>query len=534
MYERSAIVLEKYMNKVFEFDSSYNLKTNCINYKEILEEIENYQVLVENESKIIQEFDDTVKEIEEIQKKQDKLYEENQKLEKSRNVLFTDLGEDANILENKIKKIESSLEKNNETLKNLREDFVKYLTDFSKRQKERNKCEKAKRIAETNHISYINKMKEEFKSINVKDVAKLKEFLNSEKDLIKKELNDIMTKNGKNEKIPFNQDVLKMSIKARINIAEKEAENYIFIYDKMKKLLSEIENDNLRMNKYTKALRDSNVKLAFLEAEKEYIVGFLDYERMTAITGLRVHKKKMEEACQNFELDMIQIHNLYELLLKEISNKSTKKAYKELYNKTYLKNIEDKEKNFEKEVNNIKINMGTVINSNYWRIEGIKNVYMVFNEQVTENFGKDLSEYRLEGINDTDEMEEDDVQNEVINKNPEFMEEYEDEDYEDEEYEDEEYEDEEYEDEEYEDYEDEDYEDEDYEDEEYDDEFDEELEKQKNEKVEEIDDDDWEKEIMQQLNRKRSSKNSSKKQNANIFGKLFKDKKDKGSNKRRK
>ena len=523
MYERSAIVLEKYMNKVFEFDSSYNLKTNCINYKEILEEIENYQVLVENESKIIQEFDDTVKEIEEIQKKQDKLYEENQKLEKSRNVLFTDLGEDANILENKFKKIESSLEKNNETLKNLREDFVKYLTDFSKRQKERNKCEKAKRIAETNHISYINKMKEEFKSINVKDVAKLKEFLNSEKDLIKKELNDIMTKNGKNEKIPFNQDVLKMSIKARINIAEKEAENYIFIYDKMKKLLSEIENDNLRMNKYTKALRDVKVKLAFLEAEKEYIVGFLDYERMTAITGLRVHKKKMEEACQNFELDMIQIHNLYELLLREISNKSTKKAYKELYNKTYLKNIEDKEKNFEKEVNNIKINMGTVINSNYWRIEGIKNVYTVFNEQVTGNFDKDLSEYRLEGIN---EIEEENIESQkIINEDEEVIED--NEDYDDEEYDEYEDDDDEYEDE-YE-YDEEEYEDE-YDEEEYKDEYDEDnyeeddLEDQRNEKVEEIDDDDWEKEIMQQLNKKRSSRSTNKKQNTNIFGKLFGDK----------
>ena len=49
--------------------------------------------------------------------------------------------------------------------------------------------------------------------------------------------------------------------------------------------------------------------------------------------------------------------------------------------------------------------------------------------------------------------------------------------------------------------------------------------------VVEIDDDDWEKEIMQQLNRKRTSKTTSKKQNTNIFGKLFKDKKDKNNKK---
>ena len=54
------------------------------------------------------------------------------------------------------------------------------------------------------------------------------------------------------------------------------------------------------------------------------------------------------------------------------------------------------------------------------------------------------------------------------------------------------------------------------------------YEKNTNEKiVEEIDDDDWEKEIMQQLNRKRTSKTTSKKQNTNIFGKLFKDKNNK-------
>ena len=34
---------------------------------------------------------------------------------------------------------------------------------------------------------------------------------------------------------------------------------------------------------------------------------------------------------------------MYELITREISGKATKKAYKELYNKEYLKNIEEKE-----------------------------------------------------------------------------------------------------------------------------------------------------------------------------------------------
>ena len=576
MYERSAIVLERYMEKIFEFNKTNNLKTNFDNFKELLEEIENYQILAEKEGKVIQEFDDTVKKIEDIQNKQDKLYKENQKLEEMRNQLFLDLGEDSKILDNKFKKVEKSLEQNNEKLKEFREEFIKYLSDFSVRQKERNKCEKARRVGEANHLSYIKKMQEDFNAINVKDAVKLKEFINSEKELVKNELKDIMTKNGKNEKIGFNQDILKVAIKARINIAEKEAECYVLIYEKMKKLLNDIEADNLKINKYKKTSRDVEVKLAFLDAEKEYIFGLLDYERMTIIAGSRQHKKKMEEACQNFELDMIQIHNLYELILREIANKSTKKAYKELYNKTYLKNIEDKEKNFEEEVNNIKINMGTVINSNYWRIEGIKNVYNVFQEQISEKFERDLSEFQLEEIEeeilenpkqdkkknskkqvieeDLQDDEEDDDYYEEDDYEDDYDDEYEEDDYEDdyddeyEEDEDEDYYDDEYEEDDYEDdYDDEYYEDDEeeyYDDDEYDDEWLDDIEghnkktKTKNSKtnpknkndIKEIDDDDWEKEIMQQLNRKRNSKNN-RKQNTNIFGKLFKDKKEKGNKK---
>ena len=53
----------------------------------------------------------------------------------------------------------------------------------------------------------------------------------------------------------------------------------------------------------------------------------------------------MEQACKDFDGDMVQIHNLYNLLTREITGKSTKKAYKELYNGTYLLGIEEKKKN---------------------------------------------------------------------------------------------------------------------------------------------------------------------------------------------
>lgn len=396
MYERSAIVLEKYMEKVLKLNKQYNLKKNSENYSELINEIENYQNVTEKELEVIQEFDDTAKEIENLQQEQEKLYKANKQLEEERAQLFTELGEEAEVLDIKLKKIENLLEKNNEKLKEIRSEFIKNLTDFSKKQKNRNKCEKARRIGEANHISYVERMHTEFDELDVKDIVSLKDFINFEKEKVRQEALEIMIRNGKNEKVSFNQDVLKRAIKVRIDIAEREAECYISVYDKMKKLLAEPDSDVIRLNKYQKTLRDTSVKLAFLNAEREYIAGFLDYERMAAISGPRVHKKMMIEACNNFELDIMQIEKLYELIIRETISKSTKKGYNQLYNKTYLKNIEDKEKNFEQEVNNVNISMGTVINSNYWRIEGIKNIYNVFQEEVSQKFNRDLSEYKIE------------------------------------------------------------------------------------------------------------------------------------------
>ena len=214
-----------------------------------------------------------------------------------------------------------------------------------------------------------------------------------------------MIKNGKNEKIGFNPDVINKAVKTRISIAEKEAEFYTSIYERTKKFLSEKDNENLKLSRYKKLLRDVSVKLEFLNAEKEYIVGFLDNERITSMNTKKVHNNMMKEACENFDLDIKQIENLYELILRETTNKSTKKGYKELYNKTYLRDIEEKEKSFEQEANKVKINMGTVINSNYWRIEGIKNIYTVFQEEVSRKFDKDLSDYRIEDVEEEEEIE---------------------------------------------------------------------------------------------------------------------------------
>lgn len=415
MYERSAIVLEKYFNKIFGFNEKNNLKNLYNSYKNIIEETCKYQEIIEEEEKQIEQFDQIANEIRNIQQEQKKLYKSNIKLEEDRNKLFDDLDEDPALLEKKLEKIGQTILSNNERLEELKNGFTENLNEFNERQKERNKCSKARRIEEGTHIQLIEELKKELQEIDVNKIKELKQFASAETlDDIKKEIAEIMISNGKDEKVKFNEDVVEKSVNARTKIAQKEAESYILVYDKTKRLLNEIENEDIKLDKYQKTLRDVSVKLEFLKAEKEYIVSFLDNERMTAINGLKAHKVMMAEACEKFELDIEQFENLYQLVLREIAGKSTKKAYNELYNKEYLKNIEEKEKNFEEAINNIKLKAGTIINSNYWRIDGIKNIYEVFQNEITTKFGKDLSEYQLEEL----EEEIEDEPEEQANYNP--------------------------------------------------------------------------------------------------------------------
>ena len=438
MYERSAIVLEKNFNTILGFDQKTNLKTIYKDFKELAEEIENYQQILEEEDKIISEFDKVANEIRKIQQEQKKLYKSNIKLEEDRNQLFDNLDEDPEIISKKLKKIEENIAENNKRLEELRESYVTSLTTFSQKQEERNVCSRNRRAEEKKHLQIIEKTTNNLNDIDKSIIKELKDFINSECENEKQEIIEIMINNGKDERVPFNKDVIQNAVEMRTDIAKKEAECYINAYEKTRRLIAEINNDDVKLDKYTKTLRDISVKMAFLKAKKMYIVSFLDNERMSAINGLKAHKQLMEESCNEFKTDMEQFDNLYSLILREIAGRSSKKAYKELYNKEYLKNIEEKEKNFEQEINNIKIHAGAIINSNYWRIDEIKNIYHVFQNEVSEKFGKDLSEFKLEENEDEivsdkkSEIEDDIFKTEIPDDDVEYIEEYEyDDDYED-------------------------------------------------------------------------------------------------------
>ena len=395
MYERSAIVLENYFEKVLGLDKESNLKDNYNNYSRLIEEIKEYQRIIWEEDKVIKKFDESASEIEDIQSKQNKIHEQNVKVEEERNELFNDLGENTSSLDQKLQKIEEILDKNNASLKDLREQYVKTLIIFIERQKERNKYARIHRTEETNYLNILKQTNEDFEKFNYKQIQTVKTYLDNYKEK-NEELVEIMLKNGRNERVPFNEQVIRKAVEERSKIAKDEAELYISVYERMRKLLAEVNNGTVKLAKSEKLLRDVSVKLAFLRAKKEYIIVFLDNERMTAMNGKKAHERLMEDACKNFELDIKQINNLYNLIIKKTVGRAKKKAYKELYNKNYLRDIEEKEKDFEEEAINIKINTGTLINSNYWRIEGIKNVYNTFQDEVSEKFDKDLSEYRID------------------------------------------------------------------------------------------------------------------------------------------
>ena len=441
MYERSAIVLEKNFSTILGLDQKVNLKTIYKDYKEITEEIQKYQLIINEEDNIINDFDKTANEIRSIQQEQKKLYKSNLKLEEERNQLFDNLDEESEIIERKLTKIENTISENNDKLIELRKKYVNSIAEFAQKQIDRNMCSRNRRTEEKKHLQLIEKITNDLNDIDKETLKNVKNFINLDNEDEKREIVETMINNGKDERIPFNKDVIENAVRVRDEIAKKEAECFVTIYERTRRLIAEINNDDIKLEKYKKALRDTSVKLAFLKAEKLYIVSFLDNERITAINGLKAHKQLMEESCNNFQADMEQFNKLYDLILREISSKSSKKAYRELYNKEYLKNIEEKEKSFEKEINNIKIHSGAIINSNYWRIEEIKNIYHVFQNEVTEKFGKDLSEFQLEEHEEEvipvekTEPEDDIFKTEISDDDVEYVDEFEYED--DDEYDDE-------------------------------------------------------------------------------------------------
>ena len=266
MYERSAIVLENYFTKKLFLNKENNLKDNYESYNRIIEEIKEYQRIIEEEERVIEKFDESASEIEELQKKQKKIYETNIKVEQERNDSFNDLSENTSSLDQRLQEIENIVDENNGTLKDLREKYVKALIIFTERQKERNKYARLHRTEEASYLNILKQTNTNFEKFNYKQIQDIKESLDNYDE---EEIIEIMLKNGKNERVPFDENVIRIAVEERTKIAKEEAELYISIYERMRRLLAEVNKGTVKLAKSEKALRDVSVKLAFLKAKKD-------------------------------------------------------------------------------------------------------------------------------------------------------------------------------------------------------------------------------------------------------------------------
>ena len=404
MYERNAIVMERYFGNLFGYDEKSNIKNNYKNYSELIERLDKYQEVTKEEDKVIVEYDEIIKKIKDIQKNQDILYKKNNKLMESRKDIFENIDENIDGLKKKLDKIEEETKNNAEEMKNNGEKFILELTEFNNKSVNRNQCSRNRRIVENDYQKKLKETVTNMNNINIEKVNEIKNFFKSENNIHEEIQNKIM-KNGEKEKIPFDLNVIQKATDLQTEIEEKQTEILCSAYDKTNRLLVEIKNDAIKLDKHKKMIKDSDCKLNFLNAMKEYLTLFLDNERLNIVGGEKEHKKLMNSACENLEEDFIQIKNLYSLLTKEISGKSTKKNYKELYRPEYLYDLEEKEKEFESNISRLNV-IGTVIYPDYWRIQGMQKIFETFKDSIQNVYKKDLSEY--EPITAYDEKLEED------------------------------------------------------------------------------------------------------------------------------
>ena len=392
MYERNAIVLERYFNQMFGYNLKNNIKANFIDYCEFIECLERYYQISEEEESIVNEYDLIASKITEVQQKQDSLNKKNDKLQKLRMEIFSNIDDNSESIQRKIFDINNSIQSINEEIKENAEKFVEYVSKFNEKTSIRTKCEKSMRTIEAEYNRRLNNMLDNYKDIDIVIEKKAKEFIETDTKEIEDELKDKIEKNGAKEKVPFSKEVIEKAISLCIQIQKNENRIFVNIYDKCNKLFNEIKNNTIKVEKHNKTIKDSKSELEFLNAMKEYLVQFLDNERLTAVNGEKDHNSLMKEACKNLDKDWTQINNLYTLLKKEITNKANKKSYTDLYNIDYLKELEKIAEEFDMQIKKLNLPV-TIINPNYWRIEGMKKIYDVFNNCVTDNYGRDIYEF---------------------------------------------------------------------------------------------------------------------------------------------
>ena len=426
MYERNAIVLERYFDKIFDFKNSSNLRENYLNYRKLFECYGTLCDAREKEEFSQNEFSIASKEISKLQKNQEKLYNKGAKFEYSRYVIFNNIKETPEDIEKHLNKVEEDVQKNSDDLKALGEKFVQAVIDYNEKEERLKEAKVQREKAQKEYNDVYQKAQKCYGEISEEMLQNAKAFIASDNKENRKELQDIFENNGKNEKNQFDPDVISNTINKSIEINKIEVDTYLAGYDRISKLLEEIETDAVKNDKHTKYYKDSKAKLDFVAAEKEYLIQFLDNERIGAIYDKKVHRKLMLEACKKFVLDFEQIDKLYEIIIKETIGRSTKKIYKENYHKEYLVELESASIEPSLDTGRMRQEAIAFMNLNYWRVEGIRRVYEAFEEVVTTINEKDLSEFIPEELKAREENVEnivppEEISEESVQEEPEIF-----------------------------------------------------------------------------------------------------------------
>lgn len=393
MYERNAIVLERYFYGIFDFKNDCNLRNNYNNYRKLFDCYGALCSAKEKEETCKSEFLDASNKITELQKTHEKLYNRSAKYEYSRYIIFCNTEEGSETIEKHLNKVEEDVQRNNEELKELGENFVKAISDYNEKDTNLKNATSEREKAEQEYNEIYEKAKACYSEMPEELLEKVRQFIDSENKENKKELQEIFEDNGKNEKNQFDPDVISNAINKSIEIYKVEMEIYLAGYDRIEKLFEEIESDSLKNDKHTKYCRDSKAKLEFLNSEKDYVVQFLDNERIGAIYDKKTHRKLMLEACKKFALDFAQIDKLYDIIIKEAAGRWTKKIYKENYNKEYLIDLETVGEEPSLDTGRMRQEAIAFVNLNYWRVAGMREVYDAFEEVVTTIYERDLTEF---------------------------------------------------------------------------------------------------------------------------------------------
>ncbi len=404
MYERNAIVIDRYFSSLFGFDKKNNIKNNANNYFELVEALEKYQNASDEENVIMTDFESIALKIKNTQSKQEDLELKERKYFEYRKILFENLDEDDLTLKKEFDKIENEISVIENDIKENAEIFVEEIKEFNDKSEIRNKCGRQRRVVENDYQKALDTTIENYKNISKDKLKEIKSFIKTEnKQNIINQMKESILKNGAKEKVPFDSNVINKAIDISLYLEGKKAEILLSIYDKTTKLINEIKNDSIQIEKHLKHVNNFKSKLDFLNVITDYIIIFLDNERMNTIGGEEEHKKIMSEACEHLQEDLEEIQNMYSLIVKEINGKASKKQYKELYNIDYLNKLKEDERRFERDIKRLSM-IGTVIYPDYWRIEGMEKIFDTFKQIMTNTYQVDLSEY--EPLNITFEVKQ--------------------------------------------------------------------------------------------------------------------------------